>query len=1032
MNTIALICSVSIIMVVFIISNVNVSWADSLRIHDIMIKNETREGYLLRSNFDDTIVVSFTFNSEFIEMVETKTWSKGEPELIFDIKPIKVGKTTIIAEYGLERHTANIEIIEKDEDDKENVLPSSDNLFIPEHILQPGDYKGMIIREDASQDLEVKLVSNTDILKVPDTITIPAGDNHYIFDITTHGIGEAVVIAKTGETFWKTGTTIHDSISNNYTIQLYGPTNTRSTGIQVAVYLIDDFKNPVYVEESTEIFLVASNMEAPTSVIIPKGRAHQFFTASINGDSSITAFTDKSISEKLEIDYEPTQNDVMLDLSSDEVPTNSIGYIFGWLTVNDEIHRPSVPVTGTIKASGYRIVSVGDSPSISDSFTNEAKITIQDGIFYTKFFTHDEGSATISLSVPGYGVATKDISVKKSAADEWGERWSPPEGTQIDYLNHPNVISTKVIPDISDGESYLVVSFQKNIDIVRDLNCKDEDDDEEVDSTDDTDNTDDNDSTNSTEKIIGCDSTINGDYPAVGLDNTQYHITSQSLVHDINHKFISGAIKTSAFIVPISTNIHESHDIEVSGSSISPSTSTIRVLPPKDYSFHITTLPHVTGDNYPVFLLSVTDGDTIINPVREFGHLEVKLLSDQVEFEKDEIVLNKPTTIIYGKSNVKFPTMSAIAINKDIVKTVIDEPIDDLTAKILAPDIPVHYGEDFVMYAFLMAGDKPVSDISHLLESDCQGEDSLYRCFNDSLFYIFRESLDLHNATIKTFLNQFDEDDIQINFGSRVINIGSEFAITTRIADDVNIDVRTGIPHEIRDGNIILQPENPGTYDVVIDFTKDGYVSTQRQRDYVVNNDVTVNIRTYNHLGTTLLSTGFITNDKIAENVETPARITMEPGPINIEFPPDIQREDFAYTFVRAEVSDGSTYISSAFDYEVTQSVTIDAIYKPTISVLVSGGQGGGTFNVGDTTRLFAEDREVVFFLIKDVFDRWSSLPAGYDIYSNPVTITIQDSFSTEATYKTDYSGLILMIIVGIIVLFVLIKRNSIIGGIKR
>ena len=1014
------------------------AYADDITIPNTMIVNQTDTGILLRTVADESTNVVFVFDPHYINMTAIKTWFKGEHGISFDMTPIQQGTTRIIATYDNITLSQTVTILASIEEDD-----AAKNLFVPKHILVPGTYQGVFVRDAAHDSIRVDLAADSDILRVPEYVIIPKGMNHGIFDITTHGIGTAQVIAKAGQDIWKVSSTVHNTISTDYTIQLYLPEKISSRDITSAIYLTDDFDNPVYTESTIRVSLVGTNMDTPEYVTIPKGAAHAFFTVSVYGQGTLTAYTNSSVSDTKYITYADNTHGLNIGVSSELVAANSFGYVFGWITDdNGRIVRPPVPLQGTIHVSGDRVISLGDGHDIQQSSIHDIQVTIHDGIFYKKFYTHQEGTATITVSVPGYGNASSTVQVSRTAA-QFFQSDNPIQNIEYESITH---LKSTVLPPNTDGAAFLLVSMYhisdeqeliKHCETVMTSITGSSDISDISDTTDPSDisfTTDLDDPSDTLHVILDKDETCQSideplEFPAFGKELVPYKITSKSLEHDDTITFLSDGLPTQTILVPISGSIFGTHDISVSTpglitSDVSTTSSNIIISEPKKYQLQLDVLPHVTGEYYPIYLISVQDSDgTTIDPQQVFGGIQIQLLSDEIEFQKDRLVLNKPITILYGKSNIKSPSATAIAIHNDIVNTTKSEPISDLTVAISAP-VKVHAGELFPVYGYLMLDDKPISDISHLIDTDCLGDDSLYECQQDSAFYIFKTPYGLTNYTVDVFYNTFDKESLHVDFGNSVLYVDSKYTITTRVQDNITIDVSSDIPFEIQGNNIILQPTRRGTYDVVIDFSKEGYIATSKSKQYDILDDTRVNINTYNNDGTMISATAGIIYDDKSETVNTPFEFVVRRGPLHVSFPQQIQIGDTTYRYNMSETTNDQTFTSNSVDIIIVNPVSISAIYKPVITITVNGGIGGGTFDKGDQVVLYAASRDIVSFLIRDVFDRWDGLPAGYDMYQEPLVLSAAESFSTAAIYRTDYTGLIVLVVIGVLAIFVISQRN--------
>jgi len=80
-------------------------------------------------------------------------------------------------------------------------------------------------------------------------------------------------------------------------------------------------------------------------------------------------------------------------------------------------------------------------------------------------------------------------------------------------------------------------------------------------------------------------------------------------------------------------------------------------------------------------------------------------------------------------------------------------------------------------------------------------------------------------------------------------------------------------------------------------------------------------------------------------------------------------------------------------------------------------------YDFGDTVILSAPPKDVVFFLIQDIFDYWEYMPNG-EIYNETVVIVAENSFETKPIYKKSHNGLI-FVVIGIVLLLFAIRYKK-------
>lgn len=994
---------------------------------------------------------------------------------------------TSSAAYADEHALSPIDQLESSIDDLFGSSSITAELFIPSDMILSETYHGVFIRSDNYDSGQIiSLATDSDIARLPDSVFIPAGKNHALFPISLHGTGEVNIVARSGDTFWKSESKIHDNTNSDYRIFLALPEKTDSTSeILVALYIVDDFFNPVSFNADKTVSIVTTNMDAPESVTVRAGKSHTFFPVDIRGDSSITAYSEYAVSDTAYVSYDRQQHTVHLGFAPQVMAPHSFGYAFAWITdENDNLVRPPLPIPSQIHVSENNVLSV------DGEFTTSDTMHLLDGFHHQKIYSHHAGNSTVTINVPGYGAASQDLSVRELP------REFDSKITEIEF-NRPNHVESYIFPPVTDHESFLIVSMFHDTDIsdIEVLKAADDEEEKVAAIADDIDEADDvlherneevtldilkdigisdttienseldiinkvapdlldsrdivavlNNGTHVTLSYVPDDdesddeetaesASLDADlYPVFGVDYASFAITSQNLNHDKIVEFEHDGIPSQSMIVPLDGKVTGTHTVSVSSANIPVSEAMLQIKEHEKYELSITSLPYLGGDDYyPLLALSVVDSAGVtVSPHHEFGDLTVKLLSDDIEFRSDTVRLSEVVTFVEGKSQVRHPGVTAITQTKDIVSVHKSSYKNQLEVDIQAPS-SVHSAEQFPAYAYLLGIDgRPVSVINDHLQSDCIGTagGSLFSCDTSSQFTIFENSIGFAAKAVDVFENEFDINDIRVDFGrNENLYVQSEHLIDVSSANDVDYDVISDIPYTITENGILLSPKSPGTYDILVQFTRPGFDIHSESRSYTVSNEVLVDILTVDQNGSPIKSAASISStDGEDTSFDTPqTAIPVRRGAVHLEFPQDITIGTVGYSF-ESLTHDGVTYEHNILDISLFEPAQFVATYQNVIRVNVVGGTGSGLYSQGETFSLEAPSRDVVGFLIRDSFHHWSYLPAGYDIYSEKIDIAADQSFDTSVIYRPDYSGMIAVAIAISLAMFALLKRDRIIG----
>jgi len=274
-------------------------------------------------------------------------------------------------------------------------------------MLISGNYHGAFIRDDPKLAQIITLVSNSDIIDIPDSICLAPDQNHALFEIVLRGIGDSKIIAHDGKNYFNSTTSIISDQKKDYNIFLVLPEKTSTSDVMGTVFLIDGFFNPVYPDEDVFVSFATENIDVPKQLKIPAGNSYASFPVNIKGDSWITAYTDKSTSDTLRIDFNMAKKEVHIGIAAaDAIAPYSFTYLFVWLTENGMPLEPTLPIKTTLHVSDVNVIGI-------DGFSRDSSETVylHNGFFMKKLATNNVGEASVTVSVPGYGTASKTVTV---------------------------------------------------------------------------------------------------------------------------------------------------------------------------------------------------------------------------------------------------------------------------------------------------------------------------------------------------------------------------------------------------------------------------------------------------------------------------------------------------------------------------------------------------------------------------------------------------------------------------------------------
>lgn len=896
-------------------------------------------------------------------------------------------------------------------------IAHADELFIPSNMLISGNYQGVFIRDDPKLAQIITLVSNSDIIDIPNSIYLAPDQNHALFEIVLRGIGDSKIIAHDGKNYFNSTTSIISDQKKDYNIFLVLPEKTSTSDVMGTVFLIDDFFNPVYPDEDVFVSFATENIDVPKQLKISAGNSYASFPANIKGDSWITAYTDKSTSDTLRINFNMAKKEVHIGIAAaDALLPYSFTYLFVWLTENGIPLEPTLPIKTTLHVSDVNIIGI-------DGFSRDTSETVylRNGFFMKKLTTNNVGEASVTVSVPGYGTASKTVTVGTiSDIEESIIEQHLLEGCDVDLIGagyngcdtedfHPtsreqflqnliqmgsvgtDIIVAETFPSITSVDAYLVWSLYTE---------------------------------------------VNSElFPTYGEKGTDFFITSQNLSHDGIVSFETDQRKTQTNIIPISGNIIGNHTVSISSiATSSVSTTELEIVSPVKYNLSIVSLPPLgLNENRPLFAVSVLDSDGyVVDPHFMFGDLSVTLFSDDVKFTQKTIFLDEAVNIIHGISSVSYPSVTILANDHDILISKSYKPTSALLVDIQMPK-KVHSNEEFPAYGFLTSDDgTPISSIQNYLQTKCKNtENGLFSCENDSEFMIFEKAIGFATKTLSVFENKFGSGDISFDLDDdNPIGVGSTFVIRYTIPPDATLHVETTIPYVLNDDSIVFTPDFIGKHDVYFSVIKPGYETHLVNTSYFVNDGIDLTLRTVISGGVAIPSSVSLSYGDESISVSTPGNAEIPRGDMHFEFESSIIIDSAGYSFDSVMISE-IVYDSPIIDISLMLPTDITATYVRVINIVTNNAMGGGVYDYGEYVTISAPPHDIVGFLIRDVFDYWSYLPSGYDVRYETVTILADESFATSAVYRPDYSGIILSVVFIALLIFGFLNRDRLFSIVK-
>ena len=321
------------------------------------------------------------------------------------------------------------------------------HLHIPDKMMEGHTYHGVAVTDDppSAEDGTVFLAAaavpptseadaTTTIISIPHAVTMPAGSNHALFTIKALRDGLVEVHAAHAGEIARADGQVFSTSTGPHSLDLILPGKTTTApSLAGLVMLLDENGRPVRAPSDTDIRMVPSGLvDVPDTVRIQSGQTGAAFPMQVNGSGRITAANAGLTPDTEHITYDRGDTTrVMMAAAPDVVlPGGAIHYSV-WLErggggggekdaarvdggTRDPVFRPYRPagaVWAELQTTDTDMVRLTEHLR-GNKDNNAESIMLEDGMAAgVAYAGAKDGLATITATVPGYGVASADVCV---------------------------------------------------------------------------------------------------------------------------------------------------------------------------------------------------------------------------------------------------------------------------------------------------------------------------------------------------------------------------------------------------------------------------------------------------------------------------------------------------------------------------------------------------------------------------------------------------------------------------------------------
>ena len=206
--------------------------------------------------------------------------------------------------------------------------------------------------------------------------------------------------------------------------------------------------------------------------------------------------------------------------------------------------------------------------------------------------------------------------------------------------------------------------------------------------------------------------------------------------------------------------------------------------------------------------------------------------------------------------------------------------------------------------------------------------------------------------------------------------------------------------------SFVIPPAEGGAASVTVTAARGGYEPVSVSKEFEARRIFAVDVRASDPAGTEL-SVPFGLGIDGADHVgRTPYSDELGPVRFVADLPSKQTISGHGYALRDVWVNGAVHPPGVPLDVQLGGDTIVEATYEREVLVEVVDGEGSGVYGHGDEVVIRAPDREVLSFLVRDVFDRWE----GIDAPGSSATFAAERDVYATAIYREDYTYLMALV----------------------
>lgn len=889
-------------------------------------------------------------------------------------------------------------------------------LWVPEQMIAGHKYHGVVVLPDASKNGSLVLLSSTsDLVDVPESTYVSPMSNHGVFPVTPAGSAEAEIFATVQGRLHSSPVRAFSDSSSPGRLGLVLPSDTtRADSMTAYVAVLDENGLPALLQEDLAVALATSGaLDAPAGLTVAGGTFYESFRVGVRGPGSVIASAHGLEPARAEVQKLPGSFTVRVGVAPSIAMPDSYVHYYVWLEKDGRPFDPPKAVRAFLHSDNPGVARTHAGPSYEP---DGLPILLVDGIARGLLYTGDPGEAAVSASVPGFGLGQDVLVVGSAGIGDVDLPGTGLPGTGLPGTDPPGIgpprtgldpgteesgteiILSWVYPEVTDDTAWGVAAIY-SLEEMPGQDAEDAGRDDAGGSS-----SQDSPDEDAPEDTVLVPSRLDG--------RTMYVSSGTGLGHRDAYVMKEQLVKTNAVEFEISGLSHGSHDISMSGQGMRPSHSTVGVSPgyEKGFGIRIAGLPALAGTTQDLAMISVVDGaGAMVDAADAFGRdVSFQVSSESGAVQPGRLAPNGSGSAVlrgelHGPERITAILDGVGSASADMSPAGIATSLD-----LLMPPT-VHIGEEFpfavheVDMLGIPTGRVESLRVSTPLDLSVGRHMALGSAGTGTVSVVSDKGAASTNIT--GFANRMD---VEIELDRTELRVGEDVRLDIFNTVDADYALTTDHPfRQVGDSTFVITADHEDESVISVLATLPGYEPAVLSAELSVLHIYLMDIRATDADGARVYPGFDVRIGTEKTSAVPPYHVQFRPDAVEVSFPQKHASETDGYSFGHMLVN-GKPYHESRLVLDPDGDLDIVVVYDREVLISVADADGSGVYKKGDPVTVRAPERQVLSFLVRDVFDYWVGLGAGHD--SAEETFVAESNMDIAAVYRTDYTYLLAMV----------------------